>query len=37
MGLKRAKNRHIKLQHIKVSDLDELKWNYGTISKTGQN
>ena len=37
MGLKRTENRQVIPQHIKFLDLKELKWNYGVISKTGQN
>ena len=33
MGPKGAKNRHIMLQHIKISSLDKLRWLYGKIYK----
>ena len=33
MGLKRLETRHITLQHIQNSGLNELKWIYGTIYK----
>ena len=36
MEPKRTKNRQMIPQHTKISDLDELKWNYDTIYKTGQ-
>ena len=36
MGLKGTKNKHIMLQHIKISGLDKLRWLYGKIYKTRQ-
>ena len=36
VGSKRHKNRQIMLQHIKISDLNKLRWVYGTIHKTRQ-
>ena len=37
VGLKRTKNRQTMPHYIQIQDLNELRWNYGTISKTGQN
>ena len=37
MGLKNLKTRHITLQHIQNSCLNELNRNYDLIYKIGQN
>ena len=37
MGLKNLKTRHITVQHIQNSSLNELNRNYGLIYKIGQN
>ena len=36
MGLKRNKNRQTMPHHIQILNLNELKWNYDTISKQGR-
>ena len=33
MGLKRFKNKLIRLQHIKISNRNNLKWNFGVNYK----
>ena len=35
MGLKGTKNRQTRLYQSQISYSNELRWNYGTFSKTG--